>query len=350
VLLYVPLGFALRYGGSSLPRIVATGFLLSLSVEVLQLVVPGRFTSSADLVANTIGALCGGLLAFDPGMWLRPGERSARYLTWGWACLASALVTLSCFALTPVLPEGQIFVGWTPDLGRHAQYPGEVIEASVDAIPLPSPRPISPRALQHFEAGEAVRIRFTYYPVGDLLAPVLQITAGDHGETLMIGIRNDGVVIRRRLRAAEFRMATPEVVFSGPWNVTAGDTLTLAFTIAEDGRYLLNAEGADLSANHAAGISSVRGWSVWHYPPGLQPWFETILDLVWIFGLVAPAAFWARSWAAAVGAGALPLATMAAAPYVTAAVAPPLAAIVWGFVVLVASAGIGMLGARRSGR
>ena len=145
-------------------------------------------------------------------------------------------------------------------------------------------------------------------------------------------------------------MATPEVVFPGPWNVAVGDTLALEFTITGDGRYVLTAHAPDYSASYVEGIGSERGWSVWHYRPGLPAWLETIIDLVWIFGLVAPAAFWAPSWPTAVGAGALPLATTAAAPYFTAALVPPLAYFLWGCVVLVASAGIVMFGALRSGR
>ena len=342
VLLYVPLGFALRHGGASLPRVIAAGFLVSLGVEALQLVIPGRFTSPADLAANTLGGGLGWFLAFDPGMWLRPREGVRRYLSWGWACLASALVVLSCAALRPVLPEGQIFVGWTPDLGGHAQYPGSVVDASVDGEPLPSARPISPQALQRFESGGRVHVRFTFHPVGQTLAPVLQVTAGDYGEALMIGMRDDDVVIRRRLRSAELRMATPEVVFSGPWEVAAGDSWDLEFMMDGDGRYLLTARGPNHSASYVDGIGSERGWSVWHYPPGLPAWFETIIDLVWILVLVAPAAFWARSWPMAVGAGALPLATTAAAPLFTAALVPSPALLLWGCVVVVAGAGLGM--------
>lgn len=49
--------------GWSLRRTVAAGFVLSLGIELLQLAVPGRTTSTSDVLCNTLGAAVGWLLA-----------------------------------------------------------------------------------------------------------------------------------------------------------------------------------------------------------------------------------------------------------------------------------------------
>lgn len=58
--------------GWPLRRTVLAGFSLSLGIELLQLVVPGRTTATADVLCNTLGAAVGWLLARR--YWGRPGR------------------------------------------------------------------------------------------------------------------------------------------------------------------------------------------------------------------------------------------------------------------------------------
>jgi hypothetical protein len=44
-------------------RTVAAGFALSVAIELLQLAVPGRTTSTVDVICNTLGAAAGWLVA-----------------------------------------------------------------------------------------------------------------------------------------------------------------------------------------------------------------------------------------------------------------------------------------------
>lgn len=64
VILFIPFGAALRSLSVRLPLAVPLGFVLSLAVELLQrFVIPGREGELQDLIANTLGALLGWLLA-----------------------------------------------------------------------------------------------------------------------------------------------------------------------------------------------------------------------------------------------------------------------------------------------
>jgi VanZ like family len=49
--------------GWSLRRTVVAGCVLSVGIELLQLVIPGRTTATADVLCNTLGAAVGWLLA-----------------------------------------------------------------------------------------------------------------------------------------------------------------------------------------------------------------------------------------------------------------------------------------------
>lgn len=49
--------------GWPLRRTVMAGFILSLVIELLQLVIPGRTTATVDVLCNTLGAAAGWMLA-----------------------------------------------------------------------------------------------------------------------------------------------------------------------------------------------------------------------------------------------------------------------------------------------
>lgn len=59
--------------GWSLRRTVTTGFAFSLGIELLQLAIPGRTTATTDVIANTIGAAAGWVVAARAAR-CRPGE------------------------------------------------------------------------------------------------------------------------------------------------------------------------------------------------------------------------------------------------------------------------------------
>lgn len=64
VVLFVPLGFLAERQGRGhgrLGQIALAAMLLSLAIECVQLVIPGRWSSFSDVVANTVGGVLGGV-------------------------------------------------------------------------------------------------------------------------------------------------------------------------------------------------------------------------------------------------------------------------------------------------
>jgi glycopeptide antibiotics resistance protein len=62
ILLFLPLGAALRLLGLRPGATVRAGFCLSAAIEITQLFIPGRTTAADDVLCNTAGALVGCLL------------------------------------------------------------------------------------------------------------------------------------------------------------------------------------------------------------------------------------------------------------------------------------------------
>ena len=59
VLLFMPLGGALAFVGIRFRRAIAFGAALSAAIELVQLAIPGRWTSVDDWIFNTVGTAVG---------------------------------------------------------------------------------------------------------------------------------------------------------------------------------------------------------------------------------------------------------------------------------------------------
>lgn len=86
LLVYAPLGYALALVFSSPGRRgrgVAFGALaaalVSLTLESLQQLLPGRIASNLDILVNCLGGLTGALLALHHSRWLRAGQAAGRW-------------------------------------------------------------------------------------------------------------------------------------------------------------------------------------------------------------------------------------------------------------------------------
>ena len=72
ILLFAPLGVGLRLMHLSERKAIAFAMLLSGSVELLQLVIPGRDASVGDLLSNSVGCMLGISLVVSSRWWMFP--------------------------------------------------------------------------------------------------------------------------------------------------------------------------------------------------------------------------------------------------------------------------------------
>lgn len=126
VILFLPVGAALALlGGRPLPVALA-GALVSLSIETVQYVLPGRHSSFPDVCTNTLGAFVGCLLVRSPlrsplertlaacgEVWermKRPDAATARYLMVAATGITSGMFLLTWWLFSPVIPPGRYLV------------------------------------------------------------------------------------------------------------------------------------------------------------------------------------------------------------------------------------------------
>ena len=67
VLLFLPLGLLLEVPGWKARHVLVAAFVLSLSIEVLQVFVPGRYSNLGDVAWNTSGGWLGAFLGVRRG-------------------------------------------------------------------------------------------------------------------------------------------------------------------------------------------------------------------------------------------------------------------------------------------
>lgn len=117
VLAYLPLGFLLTLSPSHrrspwarflFPVLI--GFVLSMSMEALQTFIPGRVSSSLDLLFNTLGTLCGATLAlfFGPSLLFVAGRFREQLGVRRWSAEAG-LILVALWLFAQISPETLFF-------------------------------------------------------------------------------------------------------------------------------------------------------------------------------------------------------------------------------------------------
>ncbi|MDQ6768389.1 MAG: VanZ family protein [Gemmatimonadota bacterium] len=99
--LFTPFGLALGWKARSPAKVVFYGLLLSTSVELAQMWIPGRDPSLSDIVANTTGTAVGALIGLRHRFWLAPDARSSVSLTALGVGAATLVMTLTAVLAAP---------------------------------------------------------------------------------------------------------------------------------------------------------------------------------------------------------------------------------------------------------
>jgi VanZ family protein len=307
IVLYAPLGAALALGGWRSPWAVLGPALLSLSIEVAQVWIPGRDPSLGDVTFNTVGAALGVLLVRSSSLWVLPGRRFRRLLAVGSAAGAVLVLGATGALLEPAFPQSLYWGQWTPDLGNLALYRGRVLAASLGPRGLEEGRlDRSDRVRELLLARRPLAVHVIAGPRVTALAPLVSIADERSREIVLLGPDRDDLVFRYRTLAATVGLDEPDVRATGVMRtVVAGDSLRVA--VRADGRgYCL-----DVNERAACGLGFTvgRGWALLSYPESLPPWLRALLDDAWVAALLIPLGFWIGGrWLAAALVGAVAVA------------------------------------------
>ncbi len=291
-LLFVPLGAASFLIWNQSRRTWILAIAVTLSIEFLQWMIPGRYPSAIDPPANFLGAVFGHALLKrgrrNVRLRTRPAERCAlaASLAFGAALFATSLL------LVPSFPHSIYYGQWTADLGHLGHYDG-----SVDSVL------VSTEAVGHeaFEFPEQLRrLLLNGGPVvvdakaGNppaQLAPVFSVYDNAQREIFLLGVQGVDLVVRNRRRADTLALDRPDLRVHGAMaNVVPGEPIRI--TYGRDGA--ASCLGVDDAIRCNLGYSAGRGWALLYYPEGLRAGTLRLFDALWIAGLLAPVGFFAR--------------------------------------------------------
>lgn len=337
VILFLPLGFMGAALGLGWAVVTGLGAMLSGGIELAQQALEGRYATAGDVVFNAGGTFLGWRLWHLRRGWLIPEEGRGRRAT-RWATLFSVTVFFATgLLLSPHHTNRDYWGQWTADLGYLDHYDGEVLEADLNGIPIPSYR-----IPQQAEAKAALEGNFQlsvdavagFDPVR--IAPILSIYDGGQQEIVLLGTQRNDLVWRERTYAKVWRMDQPDLrIPHGMAPVQPGDTVHLGARRAGFDR-CLEAEGI---GQCGLGFTPGSGWGLLLYPESLEAEQRRALDVAWLILLFAPLGFLPPTGRIRVLSGAAGVTGIGVAVLLTRLLWPPW----WEWVAVVAAVSAGWL-------
>jgi hypothetical protein len=196
LLLFVPLGVALALLEVRRGVIVAGAALLSLGIEAIQWMIPGRESSPWDLLANAVGAWLGGWLVTHGWSLLHPADEvQARRRHRGATLLAAVLLSGGSLLFARTLPDGPYFGHVPPDLPNLARYPGtiEQVEISGDRL-INGELPAARRIREQLLGDHRISVTAVAGTATPGLAGLGLVTDRDNAGVLLVGVRRDALL------------------------------------------------------------------------------------------------------------------------------------------------------------
>ncbi len=292
LLLFLPLGLALSQTLKSPRQAALAILLLTIGIEVAQLVIPGRDSNPGDVVFNTLGGLVGIGLGRSIARWLTPNRPKGRVFLGAYMTAVLLLVAGLGVGARQMLPEGGVIGQWAPSRDPFAPFTGLVHTVDVDGHPLPAwSVPKGREVFRSFMDGAPMTVRVTR---GDFTEPpqlLLRVVMPSHRELLAVGIHGDGLFVRPRTRLTKFRLFEPMTVvpevFSG---LEVGESLNVSLYRTGD-RYCVTSSRSATERCQPA-VTAGSGWMTVVNTDG---WTiaERVAMIVFVVGLVGlPLGWW----------------------------------------------------------
>lgn len=312
VVLFVPIGIALESCGFSWALAMGMALSVPASIEYVQFIVPGRYPSIPDVVANGVGTALGFAIWRLRHRWL---SSTARSNWWRWLVATAAVTSLFLaegYLATPSVPATLYYGQWTPNLGHLEWYRGRVLSATLGPLAIPEGRfadTDSARKLLSSGAPlEAVAIAGPSVPG---LASLVSIYDEWEREIVLVGPDRDDLVYRYRTRASDYRLDDPAVRFYGALRpVQPGDTLWVSVNRTKSGLCL----SVDERTRCGMGPALASGWGFLLYPRSIPNDARLLLNLAWIALLVLPVGYWSSKRLQAIAGGLVVLTGLAVVP------------------------------------
>jgi hypothetical protein len=306
LLLFIPFGFGLRLRGISRWRAWVFTIATTVTVETLQIYIPGRDSTLGDVVMNSIGGLAGIILCDSARIWLFPSVRQAKWLLVSGSMAWLALVALGGWSMKPWLPAGPYFAQLAPDLEHIEVFEGRMIDARLGGdLLVPNVRLGDSVAIRDSILRGTLRLQARVLPAGPTygLAPIVSIAGAREAEVVVLGQENRDAVLRVRLRSGELRMNIAEVAVRAfplaalsPHTGIAADTIELRGEVSQGRLLRVGSASRGTRTSAELALNPFLLWSLvtpgHHRSPGS---FE-LESMAWVAMLLAPLGYWAGRW------------------------------------------------------
>jgi VanZ family protein len=297
VMLFIPFGAGLRFAGMSRRRAFAVGLVTTITVELLQIWIPGRDTSLGDVFTNSFGGFLG-IIGGD--VWrvvVFPSRRAARRLAWGWALLWVLVLVASAELAHISLPNTTAWGTWRPELLHHADFAGHVLTATAGGLPTPYAISAISADVRRRLSSDSVVVEATIVggTASDPIAAIATVYDYKRSQIFMLGDRRGNLVFSIRMRTADVGVATPEIRLDSvfpPHRSATPDTMLVAGGLIHH-RLWISARTDGRTRERTQPIGAGLGWSYlmpFDYGYGSEAKWLTVL---WLAGLSAPAMYWA---------------------------------------------------------
>lgn len=279
VMMFVPLGYLIARATNSETRALIMIVSITVAIESVQFLIPGRYPTLGDVVANTVGGSVGIWAIHVRAHRATTSTRNASKTAVRAAPFALAVaLLLTVVLLKPALPESNYYGQWTAELGQFAQYDGQVHSVRVGATDLPGYRldPFARRAVQRTAQGAPLILKFRAGSRTPDLAPVFSVFDEHQVEVLVIGVDGDAIVVRMRRLAETLGLHAPESKFEGLHPPEGSESiLQLSY---DAGTFCIRLDGVD---SCRIATTPARGWNLFT-GSSLPAWAPGFLDAVWL--------------------------------------------------------------------
>lgn len=301
IVMFFPLGVALRLSGRSIATAVLVGFLLSLLVETMQyFVIPGRDASLSDLLTNTTGAFLGAVSVPLLFIALRPSEHQALRLGIGAALLWGTLWVFGAWAVGND-PRGGNFRGRFPnEFPDTPMLTGDAIAATFNHAPLGSmPASLPPQAAATF-ARDSFFVDATVRPAPtsawrENIISIIDFKPGepdyDGGLVFVVSRTGRWSMVGYRINAARLWLRTPSYRMASLYDSVPGGPVHFRITRAA-GMLTGTREGNDAAlVRYRIGPELLYSSLLPRSPNPTLAW--RIEAFIWAAALAALSAWWA---------------------------------------------------------
>jgi hypothetical protein len=297
VILFVPLGFALRLAGMRRWSAWLLMAAMAVGIETAQdWIIPGRESSLSDIISNPLGGAIGIALADMRARVLAPSAATARRLSAAMAVAITAFAAAMTWGLARAVPKTGAY--WAQVGSRMPQYvpfQGAILSAAIDNEPIGN-GPLDSATTHAIRAAlrdGTARIDVQMVPRArtERIAPLVTIYDQWHNEIVAVGCRRDRIVFRTRVHARNLRLHP--VSFEVPGGCVTADTTSVTVQPLPRGmavRFTTVSGGQRTETTVGTGV-----WLAWHLLVPNDGWWSklsTAFTILWMAGLFVPLAYW----------------------------------------------------------